>query len=250
MTNIRKTIEQLKEESRLSLQESSINFKKTLIKKIIQLYRRSGSTNLKDFSTYFLLNFKLTDKDTKSIISEVNRVNTQITTAWNTHFEEDLTSDKYDKFIAVNSLDLSSTSLETDIINTIKNELNKAITGDYSFDTLRKKLEQKSLGTHEAYTLANTTVAAFDNNYMTELAQQSGVLYYIYDGITSTNTRPFCQKHVKRVYTLQELSNMNNGQGLPVTQNLGGYNCQHYLTPLIRYNRIEYGEIYNPKNHF
>lgn len=40
--------------------------------------------------------------------------------------------------------------------------------------------------------------------------------------------RPWCAARVGRIYTLDDIRAMNNGQGLPVLLYCGGYNCRHH----------------------
>ena len=248
MNRARKNIEQLKEELRTDVATNAIKYKRAIIKQIDKLYRQSGSGDLETFAKNFLQNFKLTTKEEKLLIGDLETTQKQIADAWNEYFDQS-PSANYEKLVAVNSIDLSKTSLEDDVKDKVNNELKKAVSGDYGIESVTKKLTNTGIGSHEAYTLANTALAQFDNGYMAEVASQAGVIYYLYDGIKSDNTRDFCKKHIKRVYTLAELAALDNHQGLPVETALGGYNCQHYLTPLVNYIRKKYGEIYNPAHH-
>lgn len=49
----------------------------------------------------------------------------------------------------------------------------------------------------------------------------------IYRGPLDKLTRPFCQQHTGKIYTIKEIESMDNGQGLPVLEYNGGYNCRH-----------------------
>jgi len=247
MNRARKNIEQLKEQLREDILANGMQYKRAIIKQIDKLYRASGSNNIEDFASTFLRDFKLSDKDYKLLLGDLQTTQKQIAQTWDNHF--DIPNGNYEKLIAVNSIDFSKTSLEDDVKKAVTNEAKKAINGDLGFDSLRQKLKNTGLGSDEAYTLANTALAQADNGYMAEVASQADVIYYMYDGIISANSRPFCRDHFKRVYTLAELSAMDNHQGLDVASSLGGYNCQHYLTPLVNYVRLEYGEKFNPAHY-
>ena len=248
MNKSRKTIEKLKEQLRADVAANAIKYKRAIIKQIDKLYRQSGSGDLETFAKNFLQNFKLTAKEEKLLLGDLETTQKQIADAWNEYFNQS-PSANYEKLVAVNSIDLSKTSLEDDVKKTVTTEIKKAISGEYGIQSIITKLKNTGLGSHEAYTLANTALAQFDNSYMAEVASQAGVIYYLIDGILSDNSRIWCKKHFKRVYTLAELAELDNGQGLPVETALGGYHCQHYLTPLVNYIRKVFGEIYNPAHH-
>jgi len=248
MNKTRKNIEQLKEQLRKGIIANGMQYKRSIIKQIDKLYRASGSTSLDSFAADFMREFKLTNKEQQLLIGDLKETQKQIASAWNEYFNQSPTAN-YEKLIAVNSIDLSKTSLEDDVKKTVTTEIKKAISGEYGIQSITTKLKNTGLGSHEAYTLANTALAQFDNAYMAEVASQAGVTYYLYDGIISANTRQFCRDHFKRVYTLGELSAIDNHQGLDVAISLGGYNCQHYLTPLVNYDRLEYGEKFNPAHY-
>jgi hypothetical protein len=50
-------------------------------------------------------------------------------------------------------------------------------------------------------------------------------------GPVSAITRPFCRAHAGQIFTLEEIERLDNGQGLPVRESCGGYNCRHYWVP-------------------
>lgn len=77
----------------------------------------------------------------------------------------------------------------------------------------------------------NTSVAGLQRTITLSKADEAGIERFLYDGPLDQVTRPFCQKHVGKVYTLEELKGLDNGQGLPVEIYLGGYNCRHRLIP-------------------
>jgi len=61
------------------------------------------------------------------------------------------------------------------------------------------------------------------------LAQDNGITKYMYVGPGDRITRPFCMDLLgkRKAYTVDEISKMNNGQGLSVLQFGGGFNCRH-----------------------
>lgn len=82
-----------------------------------------------------------------------------------------------------------------------------------------------------AGTIANTGLAGYSNTTNFEYAKTAGIEKFRYAGPSAE--RDFCDKHVGKIYTEKELSALNNGQGLEVIEFCGGYNCRHYLDPVI-----------------
>ena len=64
-------------------------------------------------------------------------------------------------------------------------------------------------------------------------AEAAGItMLYLYLGPDDGKTRPFCEEHVNRVYSLDALKAMDNGTDLPVEIFAGGYSCRHALSPI------------------
>ena len=64
-------------------------------------------------------------------------------------------------------------------------------------------------------------------------AEKAEIQRFKYAGRTGGNIRKFCADHVGKIYTLQEMQELDNGQGLPVQFFCGGYNCTHRWLPVI-----------------
>jgi len=192
--------------------------------------------------------FRLSAKNLNIILRDISKVQASITAIWNTYFKTELTSQNYVKTLSLINIDFSA--VDNTIKNTVSREILTAINSGYGFSTIQNNLNNSGLGFAQASTLANTYISMYDNNYMVEMAKQTGVIYYIYDGVILAHSRDFCKQRVGRVYTIDELAKMDNGQGLPVTQACGGYNCTHHLSAIPgNYNRKQYGEVYNKSNH-
>lgn len=56
-------------------------------------------------------------------------------------------------------------------------------------------------------------------------------LVYVYVGPRDVKNRPFCRQWVGKAAT--EPARLNNGQGLPVDDFCGGYNCRHSWAPTL-----------------
>jgi hypothetical protein len=113
--------------------------------------------------------------------------------------------------------------LRKEIRTTLLNETRRAIASGAGVEHLAKQLREKEL--NNVQTLAETAVAGF-NNELT-FAQADDGDKYLYSGPVTDITRPFCRAHAGKIYTLEQIENMDNGQGLPVRSNLGGYRCRH-----------------------
>lgn len=128
-----------------------------------------------------------------------------------------------------------------------------AIRNDWDYERFRKDvLSHRDLGMAQARTLAHTAVRQFDNGYMHAKCEAAGITKFKWDGPNNPNSRPMCQHEgtapgyyekpgalkglpgmLWKTFTWEELRAMSNGQNLPVTTSLGGYNCVHYLTPVV-----------------
>jgi hypothetical protein len=73
-------------------------------------------------------------------------------------------------------------------------------------------------------------------------AKASGLPYvYAYVGPGDAKNRDFCRQFVGRAVTLEYMARLDNGQGLPVRDYCGGYNCRHSWAPLLRADAIAEG---------
>lgn len=102
----------------------------------------------------------------------------------------------------------------------------KAIALRSGADALMHDLRERKLA--GARTLATTALAQFNNEITFSAADQTGTTKFLYSGPDGPTTRPFCKRHVGKVYTIEEIEAMDNGQGLSVRSSLGGYNCRHF----------------------
>lgn len=79
----------------------------------------------------------------------------------------------------------------------------------------------------QAATITQTALAGFDR--LTTLHQAPTATHLRYVGPPAQ--RDFCRDRIGRVYSLEEISSMDNGQGLTVLTYCGGYNCRHTWEP-------------------
>lgn len=80
--------------------------------------------------------------------------------------------------------------------------------------------------THRAETIVRTIQIGKNRATAFDKAVKSGVEKFKYVG-ASAGIRPFCASNLNKVFTLEEIEKMNNGQGLSVRFSCGGYNCRH-----------------------
>jgi len=225
-------------------------------------YKSTGGTDsLEKFADYYLRNFKLTEQQKGFVITDLKNVESNIASLWDDYFYDQYKSLKdnggrvplafttadYNKIAALTQVNFPQ--LKDDIDKVVLHEIKRSVAGEYGYASLRQKLINRGVGGDDASTLANTSLAQYDNAYHIEGAQQAGAEFFLYDGILVEHSRLFCIEHVGRVYTIAELSKMDNKQGLPVIPSLGGYNCTHFLTALFGYVRLLFGEKYDKANH-
>ena len=82
-----------------------------------------------------------------------------------------------------------------------------------------------------AATITNSALGAFDRANTFRLAGTAKIQQFRYSG--PGPERAFCAAHLGRVYTLDEIRALSNGQGLPVQFYCGGYNCRHHWEPVF-----------------
>lgn len=236
----RKKIESLKEEIRNTLQNDALKYKRAVIREIDYLWANFKNKNqfgdIEKFADFAMDFLKVPKANRFEILSDLKETQLKIGEVWKEFYSDKrITTYKpvdYEKLIAAYSVDFPQVEKETR--DFVVKTFNESIHKDYSFEIIRTNLLKTSLGSQKVYTIANTAVAQFDNASMFEFAQQAGVEKYLYDGILNPDSRLFCVKHFKKVYTLEQIKNMDNGQGLDVWTSCGGWNCSHFWTAQIK----------------
>lgn len=82
-------------------------------------------------------------------------------------------------------------------------------------------------------TVANTAQSAVRRSQLFIDAQESDINKFRYEGSTGGNIRDFCKNHVGKIYTLEQIKKLDNGQGLSVQYYCGGYNCRHRWVAVV-----------------
>lgn len=80
-------------------------------------------------------------------------------------------------------------------------------------------------------TVVNTGQAAFDRLHAFQQAREAGIDRFRFTG--PSPDRPFCREHYGKIYALEEIDRMDNGQGLSVRTHGGGWNCRHTWEPAV-----------------
>jgi hypothetical protein len=85
-----------------------------------------------------------------------------------------------------------------------------------------------------ASTYAETALVSYGRRVNVDMWQAAGVQKMLYRGPQDVKTRPFCEQHVGKVYTVAEINAMDNGpsQPKPVLYYGGGWNCRHVWSPV------------------
>lgn len=111
----------------------------------------------------------------------------------------------------------------------LKSEIADALRQDASLTQLTGRVHLKiRKGKNLAEAVTVTARSSFNRTAAITKAKRAGVAQFRYDGPASE--RDFCKRRLGKVYTLDEIKRMDNGQGLPVWQYGGGYRCRHRWT--------------------
>lgn len=80
---------------------------------------------------------------------------------------------------------------------------------------------------HYARVNAKMIVSSYNRIGREQVRQSAGLKDGLYYGDARDNTRPFCLRCIGRVFTLEQIERMSNGQLSPVKIYAGGWNCIH-----------------------
>jgi len=211
-------------------------YKKAIIREIIYLKQKYNIQDMDELASIVLKHFKFPAQEQIRMNILVKDTMRQIGEVWDNYFAGaqnvvPLQDGDYEKILAAYGIKWDFDQINKKHRRILMEEMQRAARADYGFETLRRRLIKRSVP--DAATLANTSVAMFDNAYMFENAQAAGITAYKYDGVLHPNSRPFCKKHLGNVYTEKQIALLNNGQGLSVKTSCGGFNCTHWWTPVV-----------------
>jgi hypothetical protein len=106
-----------------------------------------------------------------------------------------------------------------------------SITGDERIlGVFTTNMDQTQLHRY-AETVINTHIDTFSRTVNGVRAVNNGIERFRYDG--PPPERRFCQGIWGKVFTLEEIDSMDNGQLGDVFFSGGGYNCRHWWTPVV-----------------
>lgn len=141
-------------------------------------------------------------------------------------------------FIKLNTLSVEDIDLMNEVSKSVLqsfshlgNKIDKDIKNvlyDKSIDIEEKKkiLEHKLQAfKHYAFTWAATGTGAINQTKIISDSLNNGITKFKFVG--PAPERKFCIQHYEKSYTMNEIKQMDNGQGLKVLYFRGGYNCRH-----------------------
>jgi hypothetical protein len=119
------------------------------------------------------------------------------------------------------------------VLNWLRDRLSAATVSPISSDALAQAMiEQLEVMAAHAYTYAQTAMHNQARELWYVTGENMGAERFKYVGPKDLRNRPFCAEHVDNTYTRGQIDEMDNGQGLPVWTNGGGWNCRHVWLPL------------------
>lgn len=154
---------------------------------------------------------------------------------------------------ALKDLDLQRwDAVGEDLVRGIQASILDAVVGGATVRELERAIDAQLVDEPpiggRAKTLANTLTQSFDRAVTNRKAKAAGIGTFVYLGPDDDATRPFCEAVLAGdgsaefgvpqvdgdppIYTDEQISGMDNGQGLAVFQFGGGYNCRHKFRPI------------------
>jgi len=117
----------------------------------------------------------------------------------------------------------ANSRLEKEVISVVRNGFNS---GKATVAELSKQIKLKT-GKAKVYaeTIAVTARMMQNRSNYLEQALKAGVRKLKYVGPPAE--RDFCTSHLNNTYTIEEIQNMSNGQGIDVLTGCGGWRCKH-----------------------
>ena len=138
---------------------------------------------------------------------------------------------------AVSEARLGMSAVAKQITKKIWNHLRESAITPTPLNVMASRLSAETdLLRSQAKTLVNTGLAQVQRQVQTEASESFNPeeLVFLYIGPDDQKTRPFCHALEGKACTKQQITKLNNAQGLPVMANGGGYNCRHRWVPVSR----------------
>lgn len=140
-----------------------------------------------------------------------------------------------------NSLDRVATKVQQYGLNIQSAVMQSVVTGQ-SVNYRQLKKDFGTVAASQVKTEVETAISTFNRTITVTKAKELGFTLFIYLGPDDDLTRDFCKdvldgvinSHHRDVpiYTLDEIHDMDNQQGLPAYSAGGGYNCRHQWRPV------------------
>ena len=142
------------------------------------------------------------------------------------------TADKIQNTGVENNADGAFAQMQGKVNRDVKKAVDRGLKNNYSLNQITTIVNRSlNSGKHVARTIARTAqMAKIRSDYLL-FHIKNGCTKFRYDG-PGSGTRDFCGLHKGKIYTIQEILKLNNGQGLPVLIYMGGWNCRHWWTAI------------------
>jgi hypothetical protein len=142
-----------------------------------------------------------------------------------------------------------------DVFNVASSEVRQAVnagvtTGGNLGDLVAAVADRMSVAFFRATSAVDSAIMAVGRRAVVGAAAQlagDADIVFVYVGPTDAKNRPFCaiwmgrEDGVRKAVTLEHMATLDNGQGLPVEDYCGGYNCRHSWAPIPRERAIARG---------
>lgn len=122
----------------------------------------------------------------------------------------------------------------------LKRDITKGLTDNVGLAELKKRV--KAAGGRVSFygdTVAGTQYSGYGQAMKNEKANIAGIGEFEYVGNLRVTSRPFCQKHLGKIYTKEQIMALDNDPDLgtagirPVLIYKGGWNCAHDWEPAL-----------------
>jgi hypothetical protein len=124
-------------------------------------------------------------------------------------------------------------SVSEDAIRRIEQTLLRGIVGAQDrAELLNEVVAELEISLPQAKTIYDTALSEFSRVAVTSTATGDPDEAFLYSGPIDGLTRPFCLERVGKVYTRDEIDQMDNGQLDNTLITGGGYNCRHIWAPV------------------
>lgn len=115
-------------------------------------------------------------------------------------------------------------NIEEEVVDIVMKGIRRNLTDEEIENKIRKT--GKAWGGH-ARNLRNTVEIAYNRATSLDIQRKAGFEFFRLVGPV-LGARQWCKDHIDKVYTIEEIEKLNNGQGLAVREFAGGYNCRHH----------------------